>query len=385
MQFEARFDIFAVFMLLGLSQGIFLISYYLNKRNRQDQANLFYGMLMIVFVILNSEILLNYSGFIVKVIYIENYSEPFIFLVMPLLYLIVKSKLMEKYTAEDHVHFFPFVFYFLYCFLYFLQSPEFKHNSYVYCYQPDWATLPVTMVLPEDPLGLRRSLPPLYLSQAFVYLYLIVIRLKCHPAKEPFRFFGKKDTEIKLLFQYWVHALIIVLLITFIKIHFERDLGDYLIGTYISIIMYISGYVVISKQIGTHYKKEDAQNNKPKYEKSSLSEERKEEVLKKLTELLEQKKYFTKNTISLADIAKSINEQPHHVSQVINEKLDKNFFDLLSYYRIEEAKRILKQESSQNLTIEEIAEQVGYNSKAAFNKAFKESTRMTPSEYKRQI
>ena len=50
---------------------------------------------------------------------------------------------------------------------------------------------------------------------------------------------------------------------------------------------------------------------------------------------------------------------------------------------IEEAKAILKTDLGKKLTIEEIAERVGYNSKSAFNTAFKKHTGMTPTEYKR--
>jgi YesN/AraC family two-component response regulator len=85
----------------------------------------------------------------------------------------------------------------------------------------------------------------------------------------------------------------------------------------------------------------------------------------------------------LAELAKAVNEPPHYVSQVINEKLDKNFFDLLSTYRISEAKKLLHNKAMDQLTIEEIAEQVGYNSKAAFNKTIKNITGVTPSEFRK--
>jgi len=384
MQFEARFDIFALFMLLGISQGIFLIYYYLSKSNRRDPANLYFGLFLIACIILNSEILLNYSGLIVKVIPIENYSEPFIFLPMPFVYLLVKARLKEKFTREDYIHFFPFVFYFVYCFLYFLQAPEFKYNSYVYCYKPDWDVLPVKMWLQEDPLGLRKSLAPLYISQALVYLYLIFIKMKYAHAEGKFAFFGRKDKKSAQIFNIWIHVVVAVGLVIFIKINFERDLGDYLIGTYISVLLYINGFLVVSQQISPHHSVEKGEILKPKYEKSPLSEEKKTEILNKISILLEQKKYFSKNTLSLAELAKAVNEPPHYVSQVINEKLDKNFFDLLSGYRISEAKKLLHEKTGDQMTIEEIAERVGYNSKAAFNKAFKTIAGVTPSEFRKK-
>jgi AraC-like DNA-binding protein len=383
MLYEGRFDIFALFMLLGISQGIFLGYYFLTKKKRKEPVNFFLGMLLVVSVIISSEILLNYTGVIVKVIRIENYSEPFVFMLMPLFYLIVKARLGENYTPEDHVHFLPFILYFAYCILYFLQPDEYKYNSYVYCYQPDWEKIPVQSNIPEDPLGLRKTLAPLYLSQAFIYLYLIFIKLKFSTEDKRFSFFARKDDKIRTLFRYWLHAVTVTIFICFIKIAFERDLGDYLIGTYISIMLYISAFVVLTRSMDSQHIVSEAVNYKPKYEKSSLSEEKKIEILNKLTDLLHDKKYFTRNMVSLSETARAIGEAPHHVSQVINEKTGKNFFDLLSAYRIGEAQILLREKSNQILTIEEIAEQVGYNSKAAFNKAFKLNTGLTPSEFRK--
>ncbi len=59
-----------------------------------------------------------------------------------------------------------------------------------------------------------------------------------------------------------------------------------------------------------------------------------------------------------------------------------SFYDWLAAYRVEEAKRLLADPKAKLFTIEQIAEEVGYNSKSAFNKAFKKFTGKTPSEYK---
>lgn len=378
MQFELRLDIFALFILLGLSQGIFIAYFFLLKRKRQELHNRFFAFLVITFVIVLSEIFLNYTGLIVKVISIENYSEPFIFLPLPLLYLIIKSRTNQPFGASDHVHFFPFVFYFLYCILYFIQPDVFKYNSYVYCYQPEWNYIEIHQKINDDPLMLRKSLAALYVSQFLVYLYLIFIAILDY-RKNNTNY--NRQTHRSLIW-HWIHALLITIVIVYVKLTFERDLGDYLIGTYIALVLYVSGFVTLARNFNPKQPGDIVPEvPKPKYEKSSLSEERKNEILQKLTRLFEQEKYYTNNIISLTDTAKTIGEASHHVSQVINEKLNKSFFDMLSEYRIGEAKRKLVENS--NLTIEEIAEQVGYNSKAAFNKAFKNYTGKTPSEFKK--
>ena len=67
---------------------------------------------------------------------------------------------------------------------------------------------------------------------------------------------------------------------------------------------------------------------------------------------------------------------------MINEKLNQSFFEMIASYRIEAAKSILNTEMGKKLIIEEVAERVGYNSKSAFNTAFKKFTSQTPSEYR---
>jgi AraC-like DNA-binding protein len=122
-----------------------------------------------------------------------------------------------------------------------------------------------------------------------------------------------------------------------------------------------------------------------KYQKSSLSEENKEMILEKIHKEMEDKRYFTNNLASLSGLSKQINESSHHVSQVINEKLNRNLFELLAIYRVEHAKKIITEDKESKLTVEELAELVGYNSKSSFNIAFKKYTGKTPSEFRKSL
>ena len=70
------------------------------------------------------------------------------------------------------------------------------------------------------------------------------------------------------------------------------------------------------------------------------------------------------------------------LSQIINERLNKNFFELVNAHRIKEAKKRLLDPDAEPLTILAIAFEVGFNSKSAFNAAFKKYTRMTPTQFR---
>jgi YesN/AraC family two-component response regulator len=62
--------------------------------------------------------------------------------------------------------------------------------------------------------------------------------------------------------------------------------------------------------------------------------------------------------------------------------MDLTFYEMIARYRIEEAKSILLDSTQNQLTMEDVADEVGYNSKSAFNRSFKKIEGKTPSEFK---
>lgn len=121
-----------------------------------------------------------------------------------------------------------------------------------------------------------------------------------------------------------------------------------------------------------------------KYKSSHLDPEKGEKYLKKLVYLLEVEKVYRDENISLQLLSDKSDIPPHYLSQIINEKMNKNFISLINGLRIEEAKKRLVDPKDRHLSILGIAFEVGFNSKAAFNRAFKKHTNMTPSEYKKR-
>ena len=92
---------------------------------------------------------------------------------------------------------------------------------------------------------------------------------------------------------------------------------------------------------------------------------------------------FRNNELKLQKLAKGIEVQPSHLSQVINQKLELSFFDFINGYRIEYAKKLLMEDTAFEQGILQIAFSSGFNNITSFNKYFKKHTGTTPSKFRK--
>jgi AraC-like DNA-binding protein len=118
-----------------------------------------------------------------------------------------------------------------------------------------------------------------------------------------------------------------------------------------------------------------------KYKSQKLDLLAKEKLLARIIELLETEKVYRNHDLTLASLAKKTGTNSHSVSQVINEKLNKSFSELLNEYRIEEFKTRIANNDLEKYSITGIANAVGFSSKSSFNTTFKKLNNQTPSEY----
>jgi len=166
-------------------------------------------------------------------------------------------------------------------------------------------------------------------------------------------------------------------MIVVVKIFNRNDTGDHLFAAYLTIPIYLTSFRVI-RQSG--FFKQVNLTEQQKYKSSTLTEEQQKSVLQRLKEIMNTEKPFLQSDFSLPQLADRLKLSIHIASQVINDGLGKSFFEMTAEYRVETAKQLLKDQP--NIKIEEIAEQVGYNSKSSFNTAFKKITGKTPSEFR---
>jgi ligand-binding sensor domain-containing protein/AraC-like DNA-binding protein len=123
---------------------------------------------------------------------------------------------------------------------------------------------------------------------------------------------------------------------------------------------------------------------KEKYKTSALLPETVEQVLPRLTRLMEDEKLYLDPDLTLKKLSERLQVHYNHLSRIINEHLGKSFNDYINTYRIEEAKKRLADPREARKTVLEIAYDTGFYSKSVFNTAFKKFTGMTPSQFRNE-
>jgi len=387
MRTEIHVGVFDVFIFLGVFQGFLLSWFFIKNAQNNRKANLYQGFLLLSLSLAIFEEWLNNTGYIVKILSVTNFSESLNFVFGPLFYLYIRSSLNPDERRKDWVHFILTFFWMFYMVFQFIQPDEMKYNSYVQTKHPDWSQFNVAVKISDDPLGIRTYVNQLTVIQFVVYIGASIVTLL-----KKFRSLNqsvlKTDNELLIILRNTsIHIFLIIVIFIATKMYFgmRSDIGGYIVASYVSFMIYTTSYQVLNRSDFFNTPGSFLSFPMPKYQKSSLSDENKEMILAKIKKEMEGNSYFTNNLASLSGFSKRINESSHHVSQVINEKMNKKFFDLLAVYRVEYAKKLIREDKGTKLTVEELAELVGYNSKSSFNIAFKKYTMKTPSEYRKSL
>lgn len=372
-----RIDLFAVFIFLGIVQGIFLLTFFLSKENRKIKSNLFQGLMLLSIVACITEIFLMYTGYIVHWLFLVDFSEAFGLTIGPAFYLLILSLTRGKFSSKHYWHLaFPVIYFLME--LPFLVLPEdAKYNAWVGSYHPDWAKKPFDYEYDPRLFWVTDHCTEISLAILFLYSILALIEvLKAFKLKNE-SFWKPVNPVLKFLrweiFQ--IPSAVIGILV--VKLFHEHDTGDHLFAAYITVMIYLTSFRII-KHSG--FFKQPSLTDVQKYKTSTISAGDQKELLDKLSRVMGEKKPFLNSQFSLPELAQLLGTSVHSISQTINEGLGKSFFELIAEYRVTEAKKLLLDKP--NIKVEEIAEQVGYSSKSSFNTVFKKLTGATPSEYR---
>ncbi len=102
-------------------------------------------------------------------------------------------------------------------------------------------------------------------------------------------------------------------------------------------------------------------------------------------ELMELQKPHLDPLLTIARLASQLKIKPEQLSEVLNSTMNQNFYDYINKHRVEEFKLQCQNPDNKHLSILGIAYECGFNSKAAFYRAFKKFENTSPTNYKSMV
>lgn len=157
-----------------------------------------------------------------------------------------------------------------------------------------------------------------------------------------------------------------------------------------SLLLFSVGYISYRQRFTVTDLMKD--ENAPVFEEELFSESDHEfvysvaqqaEMTRRLKDLLEEEKVFTRKELRIIDISRDLNTNRSYVSRLINQVYQKSFSDLINHYRLEEARYMLKAPEYSLLSVSEIASRAGFQSESSFYRNFKKETGMSPGDWRK--
>ena len=371
-----RVDFFTIFILLGMVQGFFLAIFFLLGKNKTFK---YLGAVLFALALVMSEIFLCYSGVIVHIPHFVDLSEPFNLFVPPAIYLMVAS-FVDKHPKNWYWHFLPFVLYFLYHFNFYLQGDIFKLNAFRNAYHDYLPELKHPPTFHADPWGIKNYINELTVFQSVLYVWPIWQLLKQFLQKQKEVWATIIAPNARWLFAF-LFLKVGLTILWFFKIFLNvGDAWDNVGASFDTFTIYLLNFFVLKDGLLQTEKKVEK-----KYQKSTLSQAQMEGILQRLIKEMNVNQPYLNPKLTLKVLAESINISPHHLSQVLNEQLQKTYYEWIAEYRVNAAKEILLSGEKAHYKLEEIGKLAGFNSRSVFYKAFKKLENCSPSEFRERL
>ncbi|MEM1134435.1 MAG: helix-turn-helix domain-containing protein [Bacteroidota bacterium] len=109
------------------------------------------------------------------------------------------------------------------------------------------------------------------------------------------------------------------------------------------------------------------------------------QVNKKIKQIMATDKPYLDPEFSVSKLAVLLGEPPPKISEAIKINHSGNFLSYINQYRVKEAKNMIKDPGFKNYSLVAIGLESGFNSKATFNRVFKNEAGMTPSAYRLRV
>lgn len=373
--------------IIGASFAFFLALILISKKGK----SLADKILVVWMLVLGTHLGINWlevAGLDQTYHFLLGIGTPFPLLHGPLLFLYARFLTSEKERMDwkEYLHFLPVLLLILRMLPFFFSPGEEK--------------LRFTQDLEEQGSVLMTLVLYSYMVSGIAYVTLSLFILRKHRARLATNFSYTEQINLNWL-QNLILGMIAVWSIVIIghtmddvfSLNIKNEV-DTLIYSTLTLFTLMIGYFGIKQTsifsgqtpVDTSEPEESVQQTAPdeiRYRKSGLKSEQADELQARLEEVMIAEKPYLDHTLTLTTLAENLDIHPNYLSQLINERFHRNFYDFINSARIEEFKTLAQQPQSKQFTLVVLAYECGFSSKSSFNKFFKKSTGTTPSEFMR--
>lgn len=400
-------------MLLYASLFILLISFVLAFNNYKINynamilASLFF--MFAVFGLVNYAI--SYSKSVFWITFFYNFFMPFMYLKGPFLYFYIRGSLKEKrrISRKDWLHFIPAVVSLIAIVPYIITPYSYKVTVAELIIHNPSALLDLNDNIFFSPKFNIVTRPLVFLAYTLYCIYYL-ISFKLKPSNKDIY-----NKQLKVIYN-WLYTFLFLLLLTisfYLKLCLDF-IANHNINQYIMTKWYFNtaGFLIsllalaiiffpnvlygipnfkeisskkIKKRLNKLENGDSHEKSNPDY--SVLSEV--DNSLVDLGELIKKhlliEKPFLNPNFTVSDLAIQLKVRELHVLYCFNTVLKIRFTKMKNQMRVEYAKELLTNFSSNNLTIDAIGQESGFATRSNFYNTFKVEAGCTPTEYLKSV
>lgn len=374
-----------IIYIIGATQAFFLSVLAFNKKNKTDGDYILAVWLgFIGFHLL--DYYLNKTGYVYEHPHLLGIGACFPLLQGPFMYvytlvLINKDNRLKPAHLLHGLPFLVFTLYFLFDF-YFLNASQ--KLTYIHLQE-------------KDPYLIIKLLNIMIVGLGPIYIVLSLFKLRQHIKSIADNFSYKEGINLNWL-KYVLAGLgfiwsMVILTNILVYIPLISDvLSENVIYLSVVFAVFFLGYFGIRQQAiygdtlapggNIHRVRERGFRKNAKKAQSEEAKTAKElHMITALQDYFKNKKPYLNSRLTLREVAEALGTSENLLSHIINRQTGKNFFEFVNSYRVEEFKSMAGLPEYRNYTLISIAYESGFNSKATFNRVFKNSTGKTPSEF----